>query len=517
MKKIIYITAGLFFLMTSCTDNFEKYNENPYGVSAEEIGRLPQGGSQITDLQKLILPQQENSYQMCFDLFANVYAGYASSTKFTGDYQTYNPRTNWVDYPFDDTYPKIYTAFNTLRALSKGDYEKPYFALGTIYRVAISQWLADTYGSLPYSKMQPGQLEVPYDTPKELYIGMCEDLKKAIEGLKKIDANDRQYEPFDFIYGGDVTKWNKYANSLLLRLSIRISKAVPEEAKKYAEYAISNGIITNNSDNALLATSDNPVFKITHSWGDTRAGADITEYMNAYSDPRIEKYFTPVEGRQDNKRYFGLRHGNSSVSFTATNYSKPNLKADSPIIIISAAEVAFLRAEAALKGWNTGGATAKELYETGIKLSFEQWGVPFDASYLDNSSMRGDYTDLLTPEFNTSFSSEITVRWEDATEDKEKQLAKIITQKWIANYPYGGQESWAEWRRTGYPNLLPITTNNSGGTVKTVIQENGRDRGGMQRLPFSSKEHSNNQANMLKAVENLEGPDNGGTVLWWAK
>ncbi|MFK8289840.1 SusD/RagB family nutrient-binding outer membrane lipoprotein [Capnocytophaga canimorsus] len=515
MKKSIII-ASIALIVGSCTKDFEKMNQDQYGITGKELDRIPQGGNQLIDLQKLILPEQENSYQYCFDLYATGYSGYAT-TKFTGDYQTYNPRVSFFNYPFDDTYPKIYKAYNELKKISKGDYDKPYFALGSIYRVAITHWLTDTYGPLPYSQMKEGQSQVPYDSQKDLYLGFCEELVKSIEGLKKVDVADREYAPFDNIYKGDMQKWIKYANSLLLRISMRMSKAAPAEAKKYAEMAVAGGVITANADNAQLVTLDNPAFKTSASWGDSRVGADITEYMNAFSDPRRAKYFTEVKNRSEGKKYFGCRGGAPNIAFTIDNYSLPNLQKNSPIMIISAAEVAFLKAEGALKNWNMGGS-AEELYKQGVKLSFEQWGAGDPTTYLTNSNQRGAFTDEKEAGYNdASFSSSITVNWSDATNDEQK-LARIITQKWIAMFPYGSHEGWAEWRRTGYPNLLPAVENKSGGSVKTISQQNGKDTGGMRRIPFSTKEYEgSNLKNIQEAVNLLGGADNGGTDLWWAK
>lgn len=510
MKKLLLIISP--FLLTNCLNNFEEINQNPYGATDKELERVTTGGNELLSLQKLVLPQQENSYQMCFDLFATGYAGYASQTKHFNDYPVYNPRTAWVDYVFDDTYPKIYTEYYKLRSLSKGDFNKPYFALASIYRVAITHWLTDTYGPLPYSKMQEGKKEVAYDNQEALYMNMCNELKQAAEALSKLDPSDRQYAPYDMVYEGDMTKWVKYANSLLLRMATRMSNVAPDKAKEFAEYAVQHGVIENNSENAMLKTTDNPAFKMSSIWGDSRVGADITNYMNAYNDPRRSKYFTPVANRVSSP-FFGLR--SSTDAPEKSNYSLPNIQKDSPIMWISASEVAFLKAEGALKGWAMNGQ-AQELYEKGIKLSFEQWGASL-GNYLNTETTVNGFQDELNPTLNeNSFSSQISVKW-DESNNNEQKLAKIITQKWIAMYPYGSQEAWAEWRRTGYPNLIPAKKNNSGGIISNITQEEGKDRGGMRRLPYSSSEYKNNGAYIAEAVSFLKGPDNGSTNLWWAK
>ncbi|MDO4880559.1 MAG: SusD/RagB family nutrient-binding outer membrane lipoprotein [Capnocytophaga sp.] len=519
MKKfiipIIALLAG-----ASCTKDFAEMNKSTYGITDKELERIPVGGQDLLSLQKLVVPQQENSYQMCFDLPATPLSGYgAQIQRFQEDYAGYNPRTAWVDYIFDDTYPKIYLPYFNLKRNAKDDISKPFFAWGTILRVAITHWITDSYGPLPYSQMEQGKQQVPYDKQSDLYIQLCEDLKSSIEVIKTISADDRQYRDYDIVYEGDMTKWTKYANSLLLRIAIRMSDVNEEKAKEYAQYAISNGVITSNADNAKLKTNDNPAFKVSTTWVNSCAGADFVEYMNAFSDPRREKMLTSVTSRSGNT-FFGLRSGVSDKSISQpafSNYSMPNLKTDSDIYWITAAEVAFLKAEAALKGWSFISETAEDLYKQGVTLSFEQWGASGADQYLTNTNTRGNFTDEKQTAYNTTFSSPISVSWADAGNDKEKQLARIITQKWIAMFPYGAQEAWAEWRRTGYPNLMPIIDNKSGGIVANITRENGKDKGAMRRLPFSSKETTQNPTYKNIAIGYLNGADNGATDLWWVK
>ncbi|MRI62709.1 SusD/RagB family nutrient-binding outer membrane lipoprotein [Ornithobacterium rhinotracheale] len=510
MKKLLLFITPLLF--TSCIN--DDLNKNPYGVDDQQLARVTTGGNELLSMQKLVLPQQENSYQMCFDLFATGYAGYASQTKHFNDYPVYNPRTGWVDYVFNDTYPKIYNGYFKLKSLAKGDFNKTYFALASIYRVAITHWLTDTYGPLPYTKMQPGKKEVAYDNQEELYLAMVNDLQQAVEALKKTDPADRQYAPYDMVYEGDMSKWVKYANSLLLRIAIRMSDVAPAKAKEIAENAVKDGVIESNAENAALKNTDNPVFKVSSIWGDSRVGADITNYMNAYKDPRREKFFTAVNERGADNKFFGLRTGTTNTPEKA-HYSLPNIQKDTPIMWISAAEVSFLKAEGKLKGWDMNG-DAKELYEKGIRLSFEQWGANI-GNYLEGEQSVNGFQDELNPILNdNSFTSQITVKWDDASTQDQK-LAKIITQKWIAMYPYGSQEAWAEWRRTGYPNLMPARENNSGGIISDIKQVDGKDIGGMRRLPYSSSEYKENPAYIAEAVTYLKGPDNGATNLWWVK
>ena len=155
------------------------------------------------------------------------------------------------------------------------------------------------------------------------------------------------------------------------------------------------------------------------------------------------------------------------------------------------------------------GGTAKNFYEQGVKLSFDQWGVSGADSYLaDDTHTPDKYTDPAGINNYTGSTSTITIAWDNAA-NFESCLERIITQKWIANFPLG-QEAWAEIRRTGYPKLMPVVVNNSGGTVSTLR--------GPRRLAYPQEERLNNQINYQQAVSSLlGGADNMGTELWWAE
>lgn len=522
MKKIIsFVLVGMSVL--SCTNKFEDINRNPYGVTDEEQKTIPLGSSNIQEQNLWVMANQENGWQMYMDL-PGIYSGYCAVTGFNGDFNAYVPRAGWNDYVFDDAMKHLYPSYNAIKSITKGDLSKPIFAVSTLTRIAVTHRLADIFGPVPYSKVDGVELNIPYDNQRELYLNLLKDLKEATMALDAFvakNAANRLYEPYDFVYKGDMSKWAKYGRSLMLRLAVRIASKEPELAKQYAEYAVANGVIETNEDNAKMETNDNPTYKVAYSWTDSRVGADIVEYMTTFSDPRTPKYFTTIAARGNVP--FGNRFGNPiniKEGGKADYYSCPNIKKDTPIMWINASEVAFLKAEGALNGWNMGGKTAKELYEEGIKLSFAQWGVDESRlnEYLSNTNVRSGFTDIIIPDMNApTFNSSINVNWDNAQGDKEKQLSKIITQKWIAMFPYNTIEAWTEWRRTGYPNMMPSLNNKSGGAVKDIYQENGKDRGGMRRLVYSTSSVSQNKDNINKAIEDLGGPDANATDLWWAK
>ncbi|MNR04766.1 Susd and RagB outer membrane lipoprotein [compost metagenome] len=256
---------------------------------------------------------------------------------------------------------------------------------------------------------------------------------------------------------------------------------------------------------------NHPLFIISNNFGDIRMGANMQSFLTGYTDPRLQKYFNP----SSDGTYRGIRNGiaiTNKNDYSAGPFSTLQISASTPIIWMNPAEVYFLRAEGALRGWNMG-ADAKTCYENGVKTSFAVSGVSTTAdAYLANAtSLPAGYIDPRNNGNNvdatSAILSKITIRWEP-TALFEANLERIITQKWIAMFP-DGQEAWTEFRRTAYPKVFPVVVNNSGGLINTTTQ--------IRRLPFPSTEYQNNANGIAKAISLLGGADNGGTKLWWDK
>ncbi len=300
-----------------------------------------------------------------------------------------------------------------------------------------------------------------------------------------------------------------------LRLAVRISKVDPAKAKIEAEKALSQqlGVMAVNDDGFFVNGSlDHPLQTIDNSWGDIRMNASMESILVGYSDPRADAFFDPSVATGSLK---GVRNGlpllpgySAELDQKAdyVNYSAINDAIHTPRVqLMTAAEVAFLKAEAALRGW-TGAGDAQANYEQGIMLSFQQHGLSGAGAYIaDNTSTPNDYIDTFNPANNITALSTITIAW-DAAATNEEKLERIITQKWIAMFPEG-QEAWSEYRRTGYPKIFPVVSNQSAGTIDTNIQ--------IRRIPFVDSELSTNAQGVAGAVSLLNGPDNGGTRLWW--
>ena len=535
MKKIfkytLVIAASLAAM--SCTRNFLEYNTDPFGATDEEMER--DGYSVRAALLGLcdgIIALDVNTTQFTEALLGGPMAGYLADANAGFNDNTigrFNPPNNWTKVLMEDFPKRIYP---NLRQLEKVTSDKAIIAVGQVIKVAGMHRIADTYGPMPYSQIgEDGALQVPFDSQEKAYKTMIEELDLAISVLEENLSNNFAASA-DIIFGGDVEKWCRYANSLKLRLAMRMSYADPSYARKKAEEVAAHeiGTMAGAGDIAQLTTfgaDGNPLYVAVNynrrsvhdgededgqpctSTGDSHAAADIILYMNGYNDPRRAVYFTPSEW--EGTDFVGLRHGIEIPDHKSVGhkYSGINLtRFDSPIILMTPAEAAFLKAEAtAVFGWNMGG-TAKDFYEEGIRLSFEQWGVAGAETYMsDISAVPGTYDD---PAGSNSYNNKLTnlpVAWDDAAGVEEKQ-ERILIQKWIANFPLGN-ESWADIRRTGYPHILPCeeSADNSHGQVPLS---------GPRRLKFPQEEYTSNAENVNYAVSNLlGGPDVMSTRLWF--
>ena len=350
-----------------------------------------------------------------------------------------------------------------------------------------------------------------YDSQEQVYNQLFTELNAALEVLRAHSAESIKATS-DKIYSGNLSKWVRYANSLKLRMAMRLSYVAPALAEQYVREALAEdagGVIESNADNAQIPTQNNPfrVVMYDYNGGDSRVSADITSYMNGYKDPRRAKYFTEstfTGGIQNG--YIGLRSG-ISIPTQSLLYSNMVVDYTTPLMWMNAAEVAVLKAEAALRGWDGSTADARTCYEEGVRLSFEQWGVSadYDAYIADATSLPASYVDPLGKESNTGETSSVTIKW-DERGNFETNLEQIITQKWLAIYPEGF-EAWCEFRRTGYPLLMPATNNRSGG----VIPQGGY----ANRMPYPVEEYQENNEHINEAITLLGGPDNMATRLWW--
>ena len=508
--------SGLVLFAAGCTNSYESYNQNPTGVTKSEMERDAYSlSAAMLNLESWVVPADVNTHQFTECLSGGSWGGYLadSNSGFAGkNFAQYSPENGWNRVMFKDIIPKMFIYSNEVYNVTEDPVPR---AVATIIKVSGMLRVTDAFGPIPYSKVgEDGNITAPYDSQQDVYNLMFSQLNESIQDLM---ANETaNFSPnADHVYDGNVVKWIKYANSLKLRMAIRISKADPNKAQQEAESAVNNafGVITSNADNAFLTLSNTNPFEVimyVYNGGDSRVSADITSYMNSYNDPRRQAMFTVSTFEDPNfpNGYYGIRNGiaipDGAIAHAYSNY---NVKTTDKLMWMNAAEVAFLRAEGALRSWNMGG-DAKQFYEQGIQLSFDQWGVKGAEEYIaDRQHVPTSYSDPAGMFGYAGVTSTITIAWDEAA-SFDKNLERIITQKWIANFPLG-QEAWAEYRRTGYPLLMPVVVNNSGGVVDS--------KKGARRQAYPQEERTNNIDNYNTALTLLGGPDNMATDVWWAK
>ncbi|NCC09697.1 MAG: SusD/RagB family nutrient-binding outer membrane lipoprotein [Bacteroidia bacterium] len=500
-------------LSVSCTDNFLDYNTNPY----EPTNLDPDGygvSSALKMMESAVLPLDVNTFQFTDCLLGGTWGGYLadSNNGFNNrSFAIYSPQDDWVEPLMKQTMSATFPNITTIQALTDNEV---LLSVANVIKVIAMQRVTDTYGPIPYSEVgKDGNITAVYDTQKKVYEKMFQEVDAAIEVLSKNRTNN--FTPkADIVFGGKTEKWAKLANSLKLRMAVRIANVEPELAKQKAEEVMKNeiGPMSSNDDNAFITVTNNPLYVVMYEYnkGDSHIGADITSYMNGYEDPRREKYFTLSTFKNVTNGFIGLRSGvELPAGETIKQYTNINIKVDSKMMWMNAAETAFLRAEGALRGWSMGG-TAESLYNQGIALSFGQWGAEGAETYAqDATKTPAVHKDPVNSSFSyNGMTSTITVKW-DETADFEKNLERIITQKWIANFPLG-LEAWAEYRRTGYPKLMEVVMNGSNGKVESSRMA--------RRLNYPEVEYKENGENLKKALTDyLKGPDTMGTDVWWAK
>ncbi len=533
MKNIINnyvpsIAILLLLFISSCTDDLDSIDGNPRNISDEQL--------QI-DFQDLGAPFQpifQNiyqynppwSFQLQQNLNADVFSGYMTNPRpfvAGANNTTYNLVSGWNNFIWNVPYANVMNNAKAIEDASKDKFPV-FFAISEILKVTAMHRVSDVFGPIVYTKFGDSRTSSEYDSQEEAYNAFFADLEESIQILSD-NIEDGRFEEFDLAYpqgyisnNGEAanTNWIKYANSLRLRLAIRISKASPAKAKTEGEKSLNHpiGLMETNADSFFINGSlDHPIKTINNSWGDIRMNASMESILVGYEDPRINNYFNVSEVTDGEHK--GIRNGLPLLPgyddelAQKEDYITFSLLSDDVLTpsvqLMTAAEVYFLKAEAALRGWS-GAGTAQDNYELGINTSFQQYGASGSTSYITNTTRTPkDYIDPVTPSNNIAALTDITIAWDEGASNEEK-LERIITQKWIAMFPEG-QEAWSEYRRTGYPKIFPVVSNQSGGVIDTNLQ--------IRRIPFVDSELQTNPDGVAGAVTKLGGPDNAGTRLWW--
>ncbi|WP_018616570.1 SusD/RagB family nutrient-binding outer membrane lipoprotein [Segetibacter koreensis] len=513
-KFLINISA-VVFLFASCT---KAPNIDEKLITDKMLEQdANEGGILLPGMMKNILQVDEPwNYEFQQNLNADYYSGYMALP------QPYFADINNFTYFMIDSWNAGIWSVPATRVLDqwvvmkKKGFDTKYpdlYSIGLILKTFVGHRLVDTFGPIPYSQYGSSS-DVKFDSEQEAYDVFFSDLRQAVEGLKKAEADNPDADKIRFAkfdksqYGGDYAKWIKLANTLRLRLAMRLSYIDPAKARTEAEAAVSDGVLSDAEGSfTITASNGHPLATITSSWQETRLGAPVETILGGYNDPRLSKYALPSTDPALNNEIKGMRQG---ISFPSNDdyigFSQVKFEGNPPVKLMDVAESYFLRAEGDLRGWNMGGA-AKDFYEQGIRASFKENGVGGEDEYINNTtSTPKAYVDPKNPANNAGPLTSLTIKWEEGA-TMEQKLERIITQKWISMYPEG-QEAWSEFRRTGYPKLYPVMVNNSRGDIP-----NGEF---IKRITYPTSITNASAAATAEAVSKfLDGKDKLFTPIWW--
>lgn len=528
-KYIATVLLGGIIGFSSCTDSFENYNTDNTGFPEEKQEYdYYKYGLNTEIIQKGIYFNYNWGagvnwpFQIMQNLGVDMFSGYfhdAHKDFYTAN-SAYNLNDGWNSSNWSNTYGYIMPAIHKSEELT-GDAGYPsYLGITKILKVATMHRIADQYGPLVYANFgsktgsDPESLEQAYDN-------FFADLEEGIKLIKEfVSANPgvESFYRFDMLTRTrSYDEWLRFANSLRLRLAMRVSNVASSKAAAQVQKCFDSGIGFLEPETHMVSVStvgtgySNPLGEINKSWSEVYLNASMESILGGYEDPRLSKYFEPAAGGGDGTYLFpiagtykGIRQGIAVGHANYMGHARSTITQATNAILMTPAEVLFLRAEAALRGYSA--ENAKELYEKGVTASLAQWGVAGMANeYLKSEAVPADFKDALDAAFDSNAASDITPKWDDA-DSNERKLERIITQKWIACYPEGA-EAWAEQRRTGYPKLIKVHKNNSNGTIDTNIM--------IRRLPYPAGMQSDNPDQYGKLTQLLGGADNGGTRLWW--
>ncbi|MDR1341830.1 MAG: SusD/RagB family nutrient-binding outer membrane lipoprotein [Prevotellaceae bacterium] len=454
---------------------------------------------------------------------------------------------SYVFYTYDEAYNSafwdVYCSDNRgvvreiIKIVNKWEGQEEFkndYQIARIMKAYIFHRMTDLYGDIPYSEAGriTDVLYPKYDTQKAIYDDL---LKELDEAQAAISGSSSQLGSADLYYGGDASKWKKFANSLMLRVAMRLSKVDENTAKTWAAKALANGVITSTDENAMLrhtdgiATNDsaepygkifsesNPdAFFISETFMNMLTGANDprialigtvctdpgkgytnSAYEKGNPDPTVQKGmpvgYNLAGGQWDLSLASGYPGGNfKSVYSVPSRYTYAD-PAKGVTMIVTHAETQLLLAEAHVRGWITAGS-AEDYYNAGIRAAMEQFKFYSGATEL--------YAQYLTP---AAVDTYVTAN--ALTGSNENKYKQINTQYYITTF-CDEYESFANWRRSGYPELTPVNKAYPDCVTNGTIP---------RRFTYPSGEAQSNPANYLEAVRRLSDGDRMTSRVWWDK
>lgn len=536
MKKIsIYISLVTVIVFTSCTKNFDSINTDPTQATGEQFN--PQ----------LLLPTAEQNLVSAMAgytgpiLFQSGWVQIFASTS-TGAANYYNNADKYVQTSgtlgyTSSTWNTSYLGASYAQRAIVLSQDNPDLvnlkAAAIIIKVLCIQNVTDTYGDCPYSEAfqaTSGGFTPAYDKQQDIYNQLLSELDEAVNAFddsKSAITNDL------LPYAGNIGQWKKLGYSAMLKVAMRLTKVDPTTAQKYAEKAAAGGTFSSNADDAYIVTDNANGFGNGNA-GPLRTPGDIYEVrwsqtfinmLKANNDPRLgtiaevpkaglDENFTLDPGNTDPSVQIGLPNGwdikggatdiSKSPGYpggtgTGTDlapigkYSRPRASIytnqSAPLYVLTYGETQLLLAEAKVRGWNVGSATAAELFRNGVAGGIKSL-APLGSDATISSSVADAYAASLT--LNTSSTA--------------ASLEQINDQYWLINGSFlNFSEAWSNWRRSGYPVLTPVnyTGNFSNGTIP-------------RRQIYPPSESTLNPEGYQAGVSSMGG-DTWTNRVWWDK
>ncbi len=397
-------------------------------------------------------------------------------------------------------------------------------AMAAILKAFDLHRMTDIYGDVPYIQAGRGLYDEAswfpaYDNQKIVYEQIIQDVKAARDTLS---ASGRNLGNQDVIYGGNVDNWKKFANALLMRVGMRMQKVDEAMARAVVSEAFASGTFSSNADNATIKYLSGPQGINRNGlndgyWGNNKYSRDcklsktFIDWMIANNDPRL-MIVSGGTGNPDNPSTWntdpaaqrGLPNGFTTDELQAAlspddraiwdsystgrwMFSMINLKTvdwEDPYYLISYAETQFIAAEAALRGWISG--DAESFFNAGVTGAIQAW-TAFEPSFARSDA---DITEYIS---NRAFGA--------ASNDDKLRL--IGEEFWAATW-LNDLESWANWRRTGFPALTPTQHPNRWKSIDQIPR----------RLIYWEAEAGNNPTNLNAAITRMGG-DEFTTRMWW--
>lgn len=513
IKYIILVVVTLL-IGVSCTKDFEEINTNPvlpleldpvYQFSnAQQASAVPDYHYQAEIVQQLVTP------------YGGVLEGGNRNTVMEAN-------TNAI---FNTMYTgPVRNLTDIINKLQDKPDRSNLYHMARIWRAYCYQILVDTYGDVPYSEAGKGFIESTYlpkyDDQKVIYEDILKEYEQATDAL----AVGKDVVSGDLFYQGDILKWKKLGNSLLLRAGMRYSKNDPEKARAIVAKAVDparGGVMNANTDNALIQFNAVYTNVISNALlGTERANYYVAkpfiDFLKSTNDPRLRyiavKYENPgnplatagaanTNPADQQGMPFGYDENALSTSpnypgkiGSAFKYSQFNrgtvIRIDAPEFLVTYAQTQLLLAEANLRGYITTGAP-KDYYEAAIK------------GHMTQKALYGESVNISSEEQNAYLSGTQVVY------DPAKAMEQINQQYWVVSFK-SWAEAWANFRRSGYPGLAPI---NYPGEDPAV--DAGNAGGFVHRLTYPLREKSVNTANLQEAATRMGG-DNLGIRVFWDK